>query len=192
MNMCLRPCQQVVGVAEYASEASRVADFLRTGGKTLLQSAEATRDKLSVEMQFEEAARQHKRVERINHVLSLRDELVADVDQLFGVAVTPSGETGAVALWFLLQGAWTPIRLFSVALEGQSRSMDSRLKDLAASLEPAQVSARERQEHLAILARWFYSTWRDGEWIRFDALDKVPFRKLVGAISRVADRAARP
>ena len=192
MNMCLRPCQQIVGVEEYASEASRVADFLRTGGKTLLQSAESARDRLSAEMQFEEAAREHKRVERINHVLSLRDELVADVDQLFGVAVTPSGETGAVALWFLLQGAWTPVQLFSVALEGQSRSMDSRLKDLAASLEPARVSQRERQEHLAILARWFYSTWRDGEWVRFDALDKLPFRKLVGAISRVADRAARP
>jgi hypothetical protein len=67
--------------------------------------------------------------------------------------------------------------------------MDSRLKDLVASLEPASVPARERQEHLAILARWFYSSWRDGEWIRFEALDKLPFRKIVGAISRVADHA---
>ena len=111
MNMCLRPCQQVVGIAEYASEASRVGDFLRTGGKMLLQSAEAARDRLSAELQFEDAAREHKRVERINQVLALRDELVSDVDQLFGVAITASGETGAVALWFLLQGAWTPVRV---------------------------------------------------------------------------------
>jgi excinuclease UvrABC nuclease subunit len=189
MNMCLRPCQQVVGVAEYASEVARVGGFLKTGGKTLLQSAEAARDQLSAELQFEEAARQHKRVERITQVLGLRDELVTDIDNLFGVAVTPSGESGAVALWFVLQGAWLPVRLFSVALEGQSTSMDRRLKELASTLEPAGVPVRERQEHLAMLARWFYSSWRDGEWVRFESLEKVPFRKLVGAISRVADRA---
>jgi excinuclease ABC subunit C len=191
MNMCLRPCQQVVGVEEYASEVARVGDFLRTGGRSLLQSAEAARDRLSAELQFEEAARQHKRVERIAHVLGLRDELVSDVDQLNGVAVTPSGYIGAVALWFVLGGAWLPVQLFSVALEGQSRSMDSRLKELAATLEPPDLSPRERQEHLATLARWFYSSWRDGEWVRFESPGTLPFRKLVGAISRAADRAAR-
>jgi hypothetical protein len=143
-------------------------------------------------LQFEEAARQHKRVERITEVLALRDELVADIDQLNGVAVTGSGESGAVALWFLLQGSWQPVQLFSVALDGQSTSMDRRLKDLAAALQARSVSGRERQDHLAILARWFYSSWRDGEWVRFESLDRLPFRKLVGAISRTADRAASP
>jgi excinuclease UvrABC nuclease subunit len=64
MNMCLRPCQQVVGVAEYASEVARVAEFLSTNGKETLRSAEAARDRLSAELQFEDAARQHKRVVR--------------------------------------------------------------------------------------------------------------------------------
>jgi excinuclease ABC subunit C len=190
MNMCLRPCQQVVGISEYASEASRVEDFLANNGKTLLQSAESARERLSAELQFEEAARQHKRVEQIAHVIGLRDELTANVDVLSGVAVTPSSTAGAVELRFLLDGAWQAAQTFSVALDGHSTSMDRRLKNLMSALEPARVSLRDRQEHLAILARWFYSSWRDGEWIRFDSLDRVPFRKLVGAISRVADKAA--
>ncbi len=36
MNKCLRPCQQIVGVEEYASEAQRVASFLRTALKRFL------------------------------------------------------------------------------------------------------------------------------------------------------------
>jgi len=48
---------------------------------------------------------------------------------------------------------------------------------------------RQRQEYLAILARWYYSTWRDGEWFPFDSQDNIPYRKLVHAISRVAQKA---
>jgi hypothetical protein len=40
-------------------------------------------------------------------------------------------------------------------------------------------------EHLAILARWHGSSWRDGEWIGFGDLARVPYRKLVNAVSRV-------
>jgi hypothetical protein len=46
------------------------------------------------------------------------------------------------------------------------------------------VEGRERQEHLALLARWFYSSWRDGEWIPFDSIEKISYRKLTGAVSR--------
>jgi excinuclease ABC subunit C len=187
MNMCLRPCQQVVGTMEYASEVARVSDFLRTNGRTLLQSTEAARDRLSAEFEYEEAARQHKRVERITQVLALRDELAGDIDQLYGVAVTASNEPGCVALWFVLQGAWQPVLQFSIALEKQSLSMDRRLRDIASNLTPVNVSLRERQEHLAILARWYYSSWRDGQWVKFEGLDRLPYRKLVGAISRTAE-----
>ena len=46
------------------------------------------------------------------------------------------------------------------------------------------VMARERQERLAILARWFYSGWCDGSLFLFDDWNNVPFRKVVNAISR--------
>jgi len=41
-------------------------------------------------------------------------------------------------------------------------------------------------EQLAILSRWFYSSWRDGEMLLVDDWQKIPYRKLVNAVSRVA------
>jgi len=45
---------------------------------------------------------------------------------------------------------------------------------------------RERQEHVALLARWYYSSWRDGEWIPFPEIAEMPYRRVVRAISHVA------
>src|ERR1051325_11095590 len=55
MNRCLRPCQQAVSIEEYHSEAARVEQFLRTRGASLVETAEAARDRASAEMRFEEA-----------------------------------------------------------------------------------------------------------------------------------------
>jgi excinuclease ABC subunit C len=191
MNMCLRPCQEVVGDAEYASEVARVSEFLADSGKHLLASTQSARDHLSAELNFEEAARQHKRMERIEQVVKLRDDLVRDIDRLSGVAVTASTQRHSVNLWFLVQGVWLAPVCFSVAMTGdQPVPLDHRLRELASSLAAPHATPRERQEHLAILARWCYSTWRDGEWLPFENVEKLSFRKLTGAVSRVAAAAA--
>jgi excinuclease ABC subunit C len=62
--------------------------------------------------------------------------------------------------------------------------MDGRLKEIVSSIEPRKIGLRERQEHLAILARWFYSSWRDGEWVRIPNLATAPYRRIISAISR--------
>ncbi len=191
MNMCLRPCQQVVGPEEYASEVHRVAEFLSSGGRTLLEAAEAARDRFSAEMEFENAARQHARYERIQNVLKLRDELVADLDRLNGIAVTRSVDPVSVELWTVWQGCWqTPQRFRVAAEEGAMVPMDRRLREVLASVEMHTAPPRVRQEHTAILARWFYSSWRDGEWLAFDTLQHVPYRRLVRAVSRIASGTA--
>jgi hypothetical protein len=59
------------------------------------------------------------------------------------------------------------------------------LREEAASVRPVALSAGERQEHLALFARWRSSSWSDGEWIPFDDLENLPYRRLVKAISRV-------
>lgn len=185
MNHCLRPCQLIVGPEEYASEARRVEQFLLTGGKSLLEPIVHARDRASEELDFEEAARQHQRHERVREVLALRDELAGDLAHLCGVAVTPSVEPGAAELWFLAEGAWlAPRRFRTEHLAGLS--IDSRLRRLAAGLEPERPGLREKQEHVALLARWYHSSWRDGEWFACDSLAELPFRKLVRAISRAA------
>jgi hypothetical protein len=43
---------------------------------------------------------------------------------------------------------------------------------------------RERRERLALLARWFYSSWREGEWAPLANFESAP-RKLANAIARV-------
>ena len=189
MNRCLRPCQDIVGVEEYATEVDRVSQFLATSGDSLLHSAAAARDRSSENLDFEEAARQHEIHRRIEQVLKLRDELVRDLDHLHGVAVTLSASPGAVDLRFVLAGAWLDSRRFPLGLvDGRPAPLDRRLRDVVGALEPPRISLAERQEHLAILARWFYSTWRDGEFLPFDTLDTLPYRKLINAIRRVNAR----
>jgi excinuclease UvrABC nuclease subunit len=193
MNMCLRPCQQRVGPQEYADEVQQVTEFLSTDGASLLEATQRARDRLSEEMEFEDAARLHKQVEKIRQVLRLRDELACDIDRLHGVAVTGSIEEGCVELWFVLEGCWlAPLRFRVAAAGGRAVSLDQRLRELAAALAVPRLTSRERQDHLALLARWYYSTFRDGEWLRFGEPAEIPYRKLVRAVSRVAAGAAPP
>jgi hypothetical protein len=189
MNMCLRPCQQVVGREEYMSEVERVREFLSGDGTSLVSVTSAARERLSHEMNFEEAARQHKRLESIQQVLALRDDLVCDIDRLYGVAVAPSAAPDGVLLWFQCQGSWQAPIEFPLT---SHISLDHRLRELVASLEPVAATLLEKQEHLALLARWHYSTWSDGEWIGFHDLAQMPYRKLVRAISRVRQKGEQP
>src|SRR5271154_181906 len=189
MNMCMRPCQQAVGREEYLAETGRVREFLAGNGAALLNITSAARDRLSEEMDFEAAGREHKRVERIQEVLALRDDLVCDVDQLYGVAVTPSVHPDCVRLWFVCQGAWQAPRVLAL---NSHESLDARLRAIVDSIQPEQPPLPEKQEPLALLARWHYSTWSDGEWIGFRGMDQVPYRKLVRAISRVRRKDAPP
>src|SRR5581483_8348406 len=182
MGKCLRPCQQVVSIDEYRSEAARVAQFLETNGALALSTAEAARDRLSEELNFEEASRQHKRIERIQAVLSLRDDLVRDIDRLYTVVIVPSIVADAVSLWFCCRGTWQDPVEFSLTSDV---SLDRRLRDLIGTLHPQAAKLSDREEHLALLARWAYSSWRDGEILVFEDLENAPYRKMVRAISRV-------
>jgi hypothetical protein len=184
MNKCLRPCQQVVSVEEYRHEAGRVEQFLRSNGASLTESAETARDRASAGMQFEEAERLHQRVAQIAAVRAGAGELAGEIGGMAGVAVVPSAEPGAVELWFVSGGRWLePRRLCLSETAGAGRSLDQRVRELAVGINPA---GSPNLEHLAILVRWHGSSWRDGEWIGFETLDRIPYRKLVNAIGRVA------
>jgi excinuclease UvrABC nuclease subunit len=184
MNKCLRPCQAVVSRDEYAHEAERVEQFIRTAGASLAEPAEAARDRASAEMQFEEAERLHQRVERIHEAASAAGELARPLEQLAGVAVVRAASGAAVDLLFFLGGQWLePRRLVLADTVDGGQSMDRRVRELISGVSPASTP---NLEHMAILTRWHGASWRDGEWIGFDSIDKVPYRKLVNAVGRVA------
>ncbi|MEX2264795.1 MAG: hypothetical protein WD696_22765 [Bryobacteraceae bacterium] len=187
MGMCLRPCQERVGAEEYGNEVERVTGFLVSSGRNMLETVAASRDRLSEEQNFEEAARQHRRFEKIQEILSLRDDLAAGIDRLHGVVVTPSAEPKSVDLWFVHQGHLQNSRTFPLdAADGRPLPLDRRLRDTLAAVPFESFALRERQERLALLSRWFYSSWREGEWLNWDNFADVPYRKLVRAVSRIA------
>jgi excinuclease UvrABC nuclease subunit len=195
MGRCLRPCQQAVGVEEYRGEAERVAEFLRTSGHSLLDPATTARERLSADMDFEGAALMHQRLHRIEEVLGLQDEMARDVERLHAVAIAPSAYPEAVELGWLRNGCWQGFtHLDFIAADGRSISLDTRLREIATALPERRAGPIERMEQLAIVSRWFYSSWRDGEMLLLDDWSKIPWRKLVNAVSRVASpqRTPRP
>ncbi len=193
MGRCLRPCQQAVGVEEYRGEADRVAEFLRTNGHSLLDPTATARERLSADMDFEGAALMHQRLRRIEEVLGLQDEMARDVERLHAVAIAPSAHPEAVQLGWLRNGSWQGFtHLDFIAADGRSISLDTRLREIATSLPERRASPIERMEQLAIVARWFYSSWRDGEMLLVDDWSKIPWRKLVNAVSRVASAQRTP
>jgi hypothetical protein len=65
----------------------------------------------------------------------------------------------------------------------EGKSIDERIRRLLSEGEPRTGGIRERQDHLALLARWFHSSWRDGAWIAHGG--EIPYRRLGNAMSRV-------
>lgn len=186
MMKCLRPCQQVVGPAEYRGEAERLAEFLASNGRSLLDAAAAARDRLSEELNFEEAQRQHQRYARVEQALRKRDDLSAELSRLNGVAVCPGAEAGKVDLLFLIEGIWAGTVEFNVAASGEMTPMDRRLREAVAGLSVPKLRVVERNDHLSILSRWYYSSARTEEWVGFEAIEDLPYRRLVRAISKTA------
>ena len=189
MAQCLRPCQDAVTREEYASEVERLVEFLSTEGRSLTETVERMRDRFSADMEFEEAARQHRRIEKIQSVWRLRDELATGAATMNGVAVLKSPTPNTVTLIFLLDGTWqAPIELNLLPADGHPISLDRRLRELVESQSPQLITQSERAEHLAILARWFYSTWRDGEWLNFPDAQSLSYRKLVNMVHRATKK----
>ena len=89
---------------------------------------------------FEEAARQHKRFEKVQEVLKLRDELARDVDRLNGVAITRSLAADAVEMWFVREGDWQEPQRFSFEVqEGKPVSLDRKLRETSARSRAAKA-----------------------------------------------------
>ncbi len=193
MMKCLRPCQQIVGPEEYRSEANRLSSFLSSQGHSLLEPISAARDRASQDLDFEQAQHLHARYLRIEQTLKLRDDLVAPLGSLSGAAVSPSPIPGEVQLFFFLQGAWTePVHFPVAATSAEAIPLDRRLRELLPTLQIPKLTLRQRSEHISLLARWYYSSYRDADWFPFTSLADIPYRRLVRAISRTASTVNTP
>ena len=91
---------------------------------------------------FEEAARQHKRFEKVLEVLRLRDELARDVDRLNGVAITASlgPRCGGVVVRARGLLAASRVRFSFEVHEGKPVSLDRQLRETFAAVAPRKLA----------------------------------------------------
>jgi len=163
-----------------------VQAYFDSGGESLLQEMEAERDRLSAALDFEAAAQQHAKIAKVKVVLSSADEICRRLDQLDAVIVQPSIEKNSVALFRFLKGELAGPELFVVEVEGESESLEHRLRSHLEQFVPAGArSALQFTEELAMLKRWYYRSHKVGEIVLARHDGALPMRKLANAVGRV-------
>jgi excinuclease UvrABC nuclease subunit len=188
MKMCLAPCFQGCTDEEYGAEVARVQAYFESGGGSLAREISWLRDQASADLDFERAAGQHARLEKLKPLLSQLPEIVQRIDHLAGIMVQPSAAAESVNFFRIDRGCISGPLTFAIQSteHAKSQSMESRVQEALAGLRPAQsYTAIENMEHLALLKRWYYRGTRTGEIFFADEKGGLPVRRLVRGISRV-------
>jgi excinuclease ABC subunit C len=188
MKMCLAPCFKGCSDEEYRSEVERVQAYLDSGGQSLDRELSRQREEASNNLDFENAAALHARVEKLKPVLGQLPEIVRRTDLLAGVIVQPCREENCVTLFRIDSGSIAGPAVFSTQSpeHTKSQSMESRVQQaLDAIPRSIAKTASEIMEHLSILKRWYYRGTRVGEVFLADDKGVLPMRRIVRGISRV-------
>ena len=188
MKMCLAPCFKGCSHDEYHDEVVRVQAYLDSGGQSLVREISHQRDEASEHLDFESAAAQHARLDKLKPALSQLPEIVHRMDRLNGVMVQPSLKKDAVALFRFDAGCIAGPTTFSIqsSEHTKSQSMEFRIQQTLDTLPAAQPKTTlEAMEHLAILRRWYYRGSRIGEIFFAGEQGGLPMRRVVRGVSRV-------
>jgi len=190
MKMCLAPCFKGCSDEEYRAEVVRVQTFFDSAGASLERELSAQREQASANLEFENAAAIHARIEKLKPLLAQLPDVVHRLDRLNGIMVQPSNEPEAVTLFRVDAGLIVGPAEFSVAQQivsgGKTPSMEARIQDAIADLPPSTAkSAMDVMDHVAILKRWYYRSSRVGEIFFADDNGVLPFRRIVRGVSRV-------
>ncbi len=197
MKMCLAPCFGGCTPEEYTGEVSRAAAFLLSGGNSLADSLAHERDSASAQLDFERALAVHRRLERVQELRRTLPELVRPIAQLQAVVLVRAAAKDAIALFAVRGGNVADPFVLQFANSGQPESAEQIVREL---LEPSTtetdadperatsaISAiRELEDHLALLARWFYASPREGEIFFQEARPTGwPYRRILRACRRL-------
>ena len=111
--MCLAPCFKGCTDQEYVHEVGRVKAYFDTAGDSLVREISAQRDQASTDLNFEDAAALHAKLEKLKPVVAQLPEAVRCIDQLDGVMVQPSSQSGCVAFFRVRGGRLSRTGTFS-------------------------------------------------------------------------------
>jgi hypothetical protein len=253
MKMCLAPCFAGCTDDEYRSEVGRVVEFLDAQGQSLLRSLAEERSRASEMLQFEQAAKIHAKIEKVNGVLRQKSELARNLRELHALVMQKGAEEKSVLFFRVWRGELRGPALLSLDENVPSPvPLDQQLHNLLDSLagdsppvsptkppllpsphppaavttvDPRVAPASRRQppshppaavttvdpreqspapprtstpspiyprgygaefdpavppwEHLSLLARWFYSSFREGELVMLNAEQTIPHTRLI-------------
>jgi excinuclease ABC subunit C len=188
MKMCLAPCFKGCSDDEYRAEVSRVQAYFDTGGESLVREISVQRDGASANLDFENAAALHARLDKLKPMLSQLPELVHRIDRLEAVMVQRSASPESVNFFQINAGRISgPVTfLIQAAEHTKSQSMESRVQEALGAFPPSTSgTALETMEHLVLLKRWYYRSSRMGEIFFADERGALPMRRMVRGISRV-------
>ena len=188
MKMCLAPCFKGCTDEEYSAEVSRVQAYFDSRGESLAREFSAQRDAASANLQFEDAAAMHVRLEKLKPTLSQFPEIVRRLDRFAALIIQPCHASGSITFFRVDGGAISGPAVFSIqpAEHTKSQSMESRVQAVLDSFPPAKTRpALETMEHLALVKRWYYRGHRIGEIFLADDKGVFPMRRIVRGIGRV-------
>jgi excinuclease ABC subunit C len=188
MKMCLAPCFKGCSDEEYRVEVARVQAYFDTGGESLVREISVQRDAASANLEFENAAALHARLDKLKPMLSQLPEIVHRIDRLSGLMVQRSASPESVNFFRIDAGRISGPATFPIQAEEhtKSQSMESRVQAALAAFPPATAdTALETMEHVALLKRWYYRSSRVGEVFFTDENGTLPLRRVVRGVSRV-------
>jgi len=186
MKMCLAPCFKGCTDEAYMAEVDRVRSYFESSGESLIHELEVERDRLSAELDFEAAARQHEKITKVKGIASACDEIYRRLEQIDAVIVQPSSEPKAVALFRFNKGELAGSEDFLMEVEDNSQPLEGRLRETLQKLSPTGArSIQQFTEELAILRRWYYRTHKMGEIFFTNNQGDLPIRRIANAVGRV-------
>jgi excinuclease UvrABC nuclease subunit len=187
LRMCLAPCFAGCTDREYQVEVGDVVEFLDSQGQGLLRSFEAERAQASEALEFEQAAKIHRRIEKVNEVLRQKPELVRNLRHLDGVVVQRGAEVKTVTFFPVTAGELhAPVALsldenvpVPIPLDKQLHALLERSPTSPMPPAHARKTALPPWEHLSLLARWYYSSFREGELVMWSPGQIIPHSRLI-------------
>jgi excinuclease UvrABC nuclease subunit len=190
LRMCLAPCFAGCTDSEYQAEVHRVVEFLDSGGRSLLALLEEERNRASESLEFEQASKTHARIEKLNELLRQLPAVVRNVRDLHAVMVLPAAEEKAVVFFRIAGGEIRgPSTLSLDENVSNPVPLDRQLHALMESLGGGKVATAEAalssEEHLALLARWYYSSFRQGELVMLKPDQALPHSRLIRICRKV-------
>jgi excinuclease ABC subunit C len=204
--MCLAPCFAGCSKLEYDVEVNRVVSFLASRGSSLSTDLEAERAAASEALDFEHAAAVHRRIEKAADALRGLPELARRLEDMNAAVLQRGLERNTIAVFLVRAGRIEEPRMLRFEeLASQPRSVELILREwLESAADPnavakstPQQNLRELEDHLSLLARWYYAKPRLGEIFFREAVARSsataivrrnsewPYRRILRACSRI-------